>query len=179
MDEVSDSFRSPSPRFPACSRAVPEGSSGPCLAPDRFRGRLRRSELSASSCTDIERVRQGLVITLSGSKTDQEGVGRRSASPLAARNGARSPLSNAGSKRRASKTALYSGGSIATDGFPRSGCRARLSASLSKSGSPPQGTILSASRAIACVRGSPRAPPKRGSPYGASVSRQAMLPTRC
>lgn len=42
-----------------------------------FAGGFRRSELAAITCEDIERVRQGLVITLRRSKTDQDGLGRK------------------------------------------------------------------------------------------------------
>jgi integrase len=42
-----------------------------------FAGGFRRSELAAITCADIERVRQGLVITLPRSKTDQDGIGRK------------------------------------------------------------------------------------------------------
>ena len=38
---------------------------------------FRRSELAAINCTDIESVRQGVVIHVRRSKTDQEGVGRK------------------------------------------------------------------------------------------------------
>jgi integrase len=42
-----------------------------------FAGGFRRSELVGLDCADIEHVRQGVVITLRRSKTDQEGAGRR------------------------------------------------------------------------------------------------------
>jgi integrase len=42
-----------------------------------FAGGFRRSELAAITCEDVERVRQGLVITLPRSKTDQDGIGRK------------------------------------------------------------------------------------------------------
>ena len=42
-----------------------------------FAGGFRRSELVALDCLDIERVRQGHVITLRRSKTDQNGAGRK------------------------------------------------------------------------------------------------------
>ena len=42
-----------------------------------FAGGFRRSELIAINCTDIESVRQGVVIHVRRSKTDQEGVGRK------------------------------------------------------------------------------------------------------
>jgi integrase len=42
-----------------------------------FAGGFRRSELVAINCMDIERVRQGVIITLRRSKTDQDGVGRK------------------------------------------------------------------------------------------------------
>ena len=47
-----------------------------------FAGGFRRSELVAINCTDIERVRQGAIITLRRSKTDQDGVGRKIGIPL-------------------------------------------------------------------------------------------------
>lgn len=43
---------------------------------------LRRSELVSLDCEDIERVRQGVVVTLRRSKTDQEGDGRRIGIPF-------------------------------------------------------------------------------------------------
>lgn len=46
-----------------------------------FAGAFRRSELVAISCTDLERVPGGLIVTLSRSKTDQEGRGRDVAIP--------------------------------------------------------------------------------------------------
>lgn len=42
-----------------------------------FAGGFRRSELVGLDCLDIERVRQGLIVMLRHSKTDQEGVGRK------------------------------------------------------------------------------------------------------
>jgi integrase len=42
-----------------------------------FAGGFRRSEFVAINCTDIESVRQGVVIHVRRSKTDQEGVGRK------------------------------------------------------------------------------------------------------
>ncbi len=42
-----------------------------------FAGGFRRSELIGIDCTDIETVRQGIVIHIRRSKTDQEGVGRK------------------------------------------------------------------------------------------------------
>lgn len=41
-----------------------------------FAGGFRRSEIVGLNCDDIERVRQGLIITVRRSKTDQEGAGR-------------------------------------------------------------------------------------------------------
>lgn len=48
-----------------------------------FAGALRRSELCAIDCTDIERVPQGIIVTLRRSKTDQEGHGRKIGIPHA------------------------------------------------------------------------------------------------
>lgn len=47
-----------------------------------FAGGFRRSELVAIDCTDIEPVRQGLIVTLRRSKTDQESAGRKLGVPL-------------------------------------------------------------------------------------------------
>lgn len=47
-----------------------------------FAGGFRRSELVGINVTDVERVRQGLVITIRKSKTDQEGTGRKVAIPI-------------------------------------------------------------------------------------------------
>jgi integrase len=41
-----------------------------------FAGGFRRSELVGLDCADIARARQGVVVTLRHSKTDQEGIGR-------------------------------------------------------------------------------------------------------
>ncbi|MBB3066656.1 site-specific integrase [Limibacillus halophilus] len=48
-----------------------------------FAGGFRRSELVAIDCNDIEWVRQGMVITIRRSKTDQTGTGRRIGIPYA------------------------------------------------------------------------------------------------
>ena len=40
-----------------------------------FAGGFRRSEIVGLNCDDVERVRQGLIVTLRRSKTDQEGRG--------------------------------------------------------------------------------------------------------
>ena len=42
-----------------------------------FAGGFRRSELVGLDLADVERVRQGLIVTLRRSKTDQEGAGRK------------------------------------------------------------------------------------------------------
>jgi integrase len=42
-----------------------------------FAGGFRRSELVALDCADIETVRQGLIVVIRRSKTDQEGAGRK------------------------------------------------------------------------------------------------------
>jgi integrase len=47
-----------------------------------FAGGFRRSELCAIDCSDLERVRQGLIITLRRSKTDQESEGRKIGVPF-------------------------------------------------------------------------------------------------
>jgi integrase len=48
-----------------------------------FAGGFRRSELVALNCGDVERVRQGMILTLRRSKTDQTGEGRKIGIPLA------------------------------------------------------------------------------------------------
>ena len=48
-----------------------------------FAGGFRRSELVGLTCGDVERVRQGIVLTLRRSKTDQNGEGRKIGIPLA------------------------------------------------------------------------------------------------
>jgi integrase len=47
-----------------------------------FAGGLRRSELVAINFIDIERVREGIILTIRRSKTDQGGVGRRIGIPF-------------------------------------------------------------------------------------------------
>ena len=47
-----------------------------------FAGGLRRSELVAVTCNDLERVQQGIILSIRRSKTDQEGVGRKIGIPL-------------------------------------------------------------------------------------------------
>jgi len=48
-----------------------------------FAGGLRRSEIVAINVEDLEFVREGLILTLRKSKTDQEAVGRRIGIPFA------------------------------------------------------------------------------------------------
>jgi integrase len=47
-----------------------------------FAGGLRRSEVAAINLIDFERVREGIVLTLRRSKTDQDGAGRKIGIPL-------------------------------------------------------------------------------------------------
>ena len=47
-----------------------------------FAGGFRRSEIVGLDCDGVERVRQGLIITLRRSKTDQEGAGRKIGIPF-------------------------------------------------------------------------------------------------
>ena len=47
-----------------------------------FAGGLRRSELAAINLIDFERVREGIILTIRRSKTDQDGVGRRIGIPF-------------------------------------------------------------------------------------------------
>ncbi|WP_246658125.1 site-specific integrase [Afipia massiliensis] len=48
-----------------------------------FAGGFRRSELVGLACTDVEPVRQGIVVNLRRSKTDQNGEGRKIGIPRA------------------------------------------------------------------------------------------------
>jgi integrase len=47
-----------------------------------FAGGLRRSELAAIDVIDLERVREGIILTIRRSKTDQDGVGRKIGIPF-------------------------------------------------------------------------------------------------
>jgi integrase len=47
-----------------------------------FAGGLRRSELVAVTCNDLERVQQGVILAIRRSKTDQEGIGRKIGIPF-------------------------------------------------------------------------------------------------
>ena len=47
-----------------------------------FAGGLRRSELAAIDLIDFERVREGIILTIRRSKTDQDGVGRKIGVPF-------------------------------------------------------------------------------------------------
>jgi integrase len=47
-----------------------------------FAGGFRRSEIVGLDCRDVERVRQGIILTLRRSKTDQEGAGRKVGIPF-------------------------------------------------------------------------------------------------
>jgi integrase len=47
-----------------------------------FAGGFRRSEVCAITCTDIERVRQGMIVALRRSKSDREGAGRKIGIPF-------------------------------------------------------------------------------------------------
>jgi integrase len=47
-----------------------------------FAGGLKRSELAAINLIDFEQVREGIILTIRRSKTDQEGVGRKIGIPL-------------------------------------------------------------------------------------------------
>jgi len=47
-----------------------------------FAGGFRRSEVVGLNCEDVDHVRQGLIVTLRRTKTDQEGVGRKIGIPF-------------------------------------------------------------------------------------------------
>jgi len=47
-----------------------------------FAGGLRRSELVAIDLIDLERVREGIILTIRRSKTDQDGIGRKIGIPF-------------------------------------------------------------------------------------------------
>jgi integrase len=79
-----------------------------------FAGGLRRSELAAIDLNDFERVREGIILTIRRSKTDQDGEGARSASPSAEPFTAPSLRWKTGSASRGSRTVPFSGLSIDT-----------------------------------------------------------------
>lgn len=78
-----------SPILKADITAMVENLSGIIGARDRalllvgFGGGLRRSELVAINCSEVEFVDQGLVVHIRRSKTDQQGAGRKIAIPYA------------------------------------------------------------------------------------------------
>ena len=61
----------------------PKGRRDRALLLIGFAGGFRRSELVGLTSGDVERVRQGIVLTLRRSKTDQTGEGRKIGIPLA------------------------------------------------------------------------------------------------
>jgi integrase len=81
-----------------------------------FAGGLRRSELATINLNDFERVREGIVLTIRRSKTDQDGVGRKigthSAEPFTAPSG----RWKTGSAPRGSRRVLSSDPLIDTGG---------------------------------------------------------------
>ena len=79
-----------------------------------FAGGFRRSEIVGLDCDDVERVRQGLIVTLRRSKTDQEGAGRKVGIPSAGPGTAPCLPSTAGLPFRRSKPAPSSGRSTGT-----------------------------------------------------------------
>jgi site-specific recombinase XerD len=88
-----------------------------------FAGGFRRSELVGLTSGDVERVRQGIILTLRRSKTDQAGEGRKIGLPLA--RGHRCPvgLLNSGWLRPALRKARCFGQSTATAELALSHCR--------------------------------------------------------
>lgn len=144
-----------------------------------FAGGFRRSELGVIMCADIERVRQGLIITLRRSKTDQDGIGRKIGIPYGRSRWCPVAALETWLARRASRMALCSGGSIDMAGSQPSGCRPKPSASSCASVSPPPGMIRPDIPATAYGQGwqpQPRRPEFR---RGASASKPATLPTPC
>jgi integrase len=75
-----------------------------------FASAMRRSELVALNVADLEWTAEGVMIRISRSKTDQEGLGQSVAVPRGARP-ARLPRSRHGSRLPALSRALYSGAS--------------------------------------------------------------------
>ena len=82
-----------------------------------FAGGFRRSEIVGLDCDDVERVRQGLVITIRRSKVDQEGAGRKVGIPFGRTRRCPSSLSTVGLPFRGSKPALSSGPSTGMAAF--------------------------------------------------------------
>jgi hypothetical protein len=91
-----------------------------------FAGGFRCSEIARLNCDDIERVRQGLIVTLRRSKTDQEGAGRKVGNPAEPAAAPPSP-SNVGLPPPRLKAAPSSGQSTGTPISHPSGCRVRTS----------------------------------------------------
>ena len=79
-----------------------------------FAGGLRRSELAAINLFDFERVREGIILTIRRSKTDQDGVGRRIGIPFGRTITAPSGRLKTGSAQRGSRTVQFSGPSTGT-----------------------------------------------------------------
>jgi integrase len=91
-----------------------------------FAGGLRRSELAAINLIDFERAREGIILTIRRSKTDQDGLGRKVGIPFAEPFTAPSGRWKAGSALRGSRTVAYSGPSIDTGGSGPVNSRAKL-----------------------------------------------------
>jgi integrase len=79
-----------------------------------FAGGFRRSELAAINLSDRERVREGIILTIRRSKTDQDGIGRKIGIPLGRT--IHCGRWRTGSARRASTVVPCSGPLIGTGG---------------------------------------------------------------
>ena len=79
-----------------------------------FAGGLRRSELAAIDLIDFERVREGIILTIRRSKTDQDGVGRKIGIPFGRTIHCPVRRLRFGSTPRGSRTVPFSGPSIDT-----------------------------------------------------------------
>ena len=144
-----------------------------------FAGGFRRSEIVALDCDDVERVRQGLIVTLRRSKTDQEGAGRKVGIPFGEPAIAPSSPSTAGLRSPGSKPAPSSGPSTGMAASPPSGCRAKQYRSSSRSASPPPASTRPATPATACAPASPRAQCRRACRHSRSGLRPATRATPC
>jgi integrase len=145
-----------------------------------FAGAFRRSELVAIDKEDITAARQGIIVRLNRSKTDQIGLGReRWLFPTADHDGVRSLLSIYGSLGPASAGAPRSGPLIGQDTLAPNGSRERLSLSLSKHVYRQRASTLGSIQVTVCVQASRQVPLRPGCHPGTSDGKLGMHRTPC
>ena len=99
-----------------------------------FAGGFRHSEVVGLNCDDMERVRQGIILRLRRSKTDQEGAGRKVGIPFGrTRHCPVLALERWLTVVPGSKLVRSSGPSTGTVASATNGCRAKLYRSSSRS----------------------------------------------